>query len=547
MKKNTFDQSRASDSTTAPLATPLASPMPSSSANQISNPTANRSASQLAAHPLTQSASKSAKHMAICTAIVFLALLALTQFCFAGEVKKTKSSEFPLRPTSDELQIYQRDDIENTIFLAPGHSQKIKIPNLQNAIFTNSSFAKGLVENGSLLLIGKKIGTTNLSLSYGDRSQAGPENKPESRPESLIVRVVRTDTYLVWSKLRSSLLNRRGLRATIDDEGPKVVGRLLLWSDWLSLSNQMRGQNFGNGNAQNQGQSQNQNRRGYRFDAILSASLREQAFNHFQQLSEQSHLPNIKVISEPRLQVLISNGDIKAKAQASALFASYGLPLIESEKMIGQEPMIRTAIYISEIKKNAARKLGIEWPSQRAFNASNISLSTEDLQLSLLGLENAGDGRLLAEPSLLTRSGQTATFHSGGEIPIVIRGKVNREISWKKYGIVIRVKPETNQKLQVRVALEIEVSTPDFGAQIDGIPGISINRVQTDIEVDSGRSVSISGLIQQNSGFGRSGLPWLSQIPVLGKLFSSEDFFTHASELFLFVAPTVIQNSQEAD
>ena len=134
-------------------------------------------------------------------------------------------------------------------------------------------------------------------------------------------------------------------------------------------------------------------------------------------------------------------------------------------------------------------------------------------------------------------------FFAGGEFPLItLAGKDNRQIvNWKKYGITLNFKPLVNSVGQMSLAIETEVSTIDKSKEVQGIPALLTHKVSSFFDLVESKTIALSGLIKNESGLSNSGLPFLKSLPLLGKLFSSEDFLENKSELVIFVTPQIME------
>jgi len=177
---------------------------------------------------------------------------------------------------------------------------------------------------------------------------------------------------------------------------------------------------------------------------------------------------------------------------------------------------------------------------------------------TLRAMESAGVVRTLAEPNLTAISGESATFISGGEFPIPTGvtcqtttagaiGQCVQTVSFKKFGISLNFTPVvlTEGRISLRVMTEVsEVSTENSlqgGAGGTTIPSIKTRRAETTLEIPSGGSVAMAGLIQEQTKQAINGLPGADQIPIFGALFRSQDFINHQTELMVIVTPYVVR------
>ena len=113
---------------------------------------------------------------------------------------------------------------------------------------------------------------------------------------------------------------------------------------------------------------------------------------------------------------------------------------------------------------------------------------------------------------------------------------------WKTYGIQLKVLPTVDIHGKLSMQLTTEVSTIDESQKVDGLPGFLTNRIQNQFHLKQTEAIVISGLIREDSGKSKEGLPFLQHIPILGALFSSEEYKNQKTELVVIVKPKIISN-----
>ena len=188
--------------------------------------------------------------------------------------------------------------------------------------------------------------------------------------------------------------------------------------------------------------------------------------------------------------------------------------------------------------------------------------STPSVKATLRAMESAGVVRTLAEPNLTAISGEAATFVAGGEFPIptgvtcqtTAAGAVGQcapSIAFKKFGISLNFTPVvlTEGRISLHVMTEVSEVSNDNSINISGIsvPSIKTRRAETTVEIPSGGSMAMAGLIQQQTKQAINGLPGLSTLPVLGTLFRSRDFANNQTELVVLVTPYVVRAVAQKD
>jgi pilus assembly protein CpaC len=215
------------------------------------------------------------------------------------------------------------------------------------------------------------------------------------------------------------------------------------------------------------------------------------------------------------------------------------------------QTMIQVDVQVMEISKNEDLNLGLDWDRlvgatgqlslQEAANPPLQALGTLQrgkLDLLLKLLVQKGNAKVLARPKLLTLSGRKASFSSGGEIPVsTVSPNGATNVEWKKYGVNLDLLPTANDNGTINAEIRAEVSDVDFNHLVQGNPALKTRWASTTIHVDSGATVVIGGLIQDHTQVQNSGLPVLSDIPVVGYLFKSSRIITDESELVIFVTP----------
>jgi pilus assembly protein CpaC len=252
---------------------------------------------------------------------------------------------------------------------------------------------------------------------------------------------------------------------------------------------------------------------------------------------------------------------------------------------------VNVRVRIAEINRSVTRQLGFNWQALGSSSTWRFGLRTGAaalspvitplLPLGVPALSNAptanqlGAGvtsgnwdvngiidalaadqliTVLAEPNLTALSGETASFLAGGEFPIPIAGNTQNgtttiTIEFKTFGVSLALVPTvvSSNRLNLRVRPEVSqlstngaVSVP-VGSGTLTIPALTVRRAETTVELGSGQSFAIAGLLQKTSLDNTNALPWIGEVPVLGALFKSNDFQRGESELVIIVTPYVVQ------
>lgn len=165
----------------------------------------------------------------------------------------------------------------------------------------------------------------------------------------------------------------------------------------------------------------------------------------------------------------------------------------------------------------------------------------------LNALEGSGFAYTLARPSLVSLSGQSASFLAGGEFPIPVpsSGSDSLSIEYKEFGVRLTITPTVVGRNRISLKVAPEVSELDFtaGITIAGtqVPALNVRRTDTSVSLADGESFIISGLISTNTSSAVDKLPFLGDLPVLGAFFRSSRIDREERELLMIVTPRLVQ------
>jgi pilus assembly protein CpaC len=200
--------------------------------------------------------------------------------------------------------------------------------------------------------------------------------------------------------------------------------------------------------------------------------------------------------------------------------------------------------------------------SGTAFNyAAGSGLNTIQAAGRLFGLdiataldvsERVGLVSTLASPNLTTISGETATFLAGGEFPIpVSNGLGEVTVQYKNYGVSLSYTPTvlSNGRISIRVAPEVSEITSNGAVVLNGfsIPAVSTRRAETTVELGSGESFMIAGLMQNSYNSAIDKTPGLADVPILGTLFKSDGYRRNETELMIVVTPYLVKPVSDSE
>lgn len=237
-------------------------------------------------------------------------------------------------------------------------------------------------------------------------------------------------------------------------------------------------------------------------------------------------------------------------------------------------------VSVAEVQRNVIKQLGIDLSGSLNYGTSVVNFNTSNpfsangqaisdtslagsfksVTATLRAMERAGVLRTLAEPNLTAISGETATFMAGGEFPIPsgLSCDTTRsppvcqpQIDFKKFGVSLMFTPVvmSEGRISLKVMTEVsDLSTDNsMTLQVTGstssltVPSIQTRRAETTVEIPSGGSLAMAGMIQEKTKQQINGIPGLMQVPVLGTLFKSRDYINQQSELMVLVTPYIVR------
>ncbi|RWA73744.1 MAG: type II and III secretion system protein family protein [Mesorhizobium sp.] len=283
-------------------------------------------------------------------------------------------------------------------------------------------------------------------------------------------------------------------------------------------------------------------------------------------------------VPDAKIRVGSANGRVVLSGEAEDAVAAEKASKIAS-RFSGNEEVINSVnisssqqvqlnVRFVEINRQAGQDLGAKYGANFAFGIGGRDVIIDpgtvptagtgeiigrllsngvSIDIAIKALEERGLARRLAEPNLIARSGQTASFLAGGEFPIPVsedNGKIS--VTYKKYGVGLDFTPTVLKDGLVSLDIAPEVSSIDTSASIEVSSGISIpafivRRAQTSVDLKNGQSFMIAGLLQSQNDITTTRLPGLGKLPVLGSLFSSKSYQRRETDLVIIVTPYLVK------
>jgi pilus assembly protein CpaC len=291
----------------------------------------------------------------------------------------------------------------------------------------------------------------------------------------------------------------------------------------------------------------------------------------------------------PRLRLTLTSapgsmmiaGRVSSAADADAVVQSLKPYLRDKETLVNRLTLdhpiqVNLRVRITEVDRNITQELGINWSSLGSvgnfvgglFNGRQVFDAAHNFLLSSTGafstvagfhtgnvnveavldaLDQEGLITMLAEPNLTAMSGQTASFLAGGEFPVPVAQDTTGAITvaFKPFGVSLDFTPTVlaDNRISLKVRPEVSDIDPTNSVTLASIkiPALTVRRVETTVELSSGQSFAIGGLLQSKTSDILAQLPGLGSLPILGKLFSSKNYLNNKTEVVVIVTPYIVQ------
>lgn len=236
---------------------------------------------------------------------------------------------------------------------------------------------------------------------------------------------------------------------------------------------------------------------------------------------------------------------------------------------VGGVQQVALHVKVMEVSRTKLRQLGLDWK----FIGDNLEITqgAAGILAQAGGLPGAGADtvrfaifgdasqflgylqalrsqdlvKLLSEPTLVTMTGRPATFLSGGSFPIIVpSGLGNYTVQWREYGTRVDFVPMVlgNGTIRLEVRGSVSELDPARGVEFQGfkVPGVAERNVDTSVELQAGQSLALAGLLQNRVEAQNKGVPWLADLPAVGRFFSRVEEKANEVELLVIVTPEVI-------
>jgi pilus assembly protein CpaC len=230
-------------------------------------------------------------------------------------------------------------------------------------------------------------------------------------------------------------------------------------------------------------------------------------------------------------------------------------------------------VKVVEIQRDVLKQFGVDFSAlvdtgKFAFKLASVNPFANSLLSSGNGVKSAlasgntqfeglvrameSDGlvRTLAEPNLTAMTGQSAKFHAGGEYPYEVCDRSSSSVasctvSFKEFGVKVDFTPTVLSEDRIILKIASEVSELS-SISSSGVPALNTRKSDTTLELPSGGSMMIAGLIRETTRQNINGTPGLKKLPILGTLFRSRDFVSNETELVVFVTPILVRPTSQS-
>ncbi|MCM0606633.1 MAG: hypothetical protein KA715_11130 [Xanthomonadaceae bacterium] len=274
--------------------------------------------------------------------------------------------------------------------------------------------------------------------------------------------------------------------------------------------------------------------------AELSPDIHSKCITELEKKKSVLGVSGLKIdssVNPPRMLGAVS--DTKNDFIRAELSKSCPLARLELETLGEKGSTLYFRVFLLEVKKSQYHHFGLASDVVSGGFQAKLSNLTSliDLERTFTFLSQDGSLRVLSKPEISVRAPGEAELLAGGEIPIKITNRNNANVLWKNYGLGLKIKVNQATTEKIRLEISTEVSHLDYTNAIDNVPGIKTNRMKTQVDAVIGRPLFLSGLLQEDSRRDVKGLPGLKDIPVLGALFSSQEYMNAQSELVAILLP----------
>ncbi|MCH2534589.1 MAG: type II and III secretion system protein [Bdellovibrionales bacterium] len=385
---------------------------------------------------------------------------------------------------------------KNIHYIEPGEIIKITIPTSSNVHISTKRFL--MIEDlySHLKIVGKREGKTVINIGSHIH----------------ILYVVDSLVKKAIEDVEKIINNMIGVELIVNNGVPVITGKLHRLKDWIDVRKAFGGSLF-------------------KFEAKIDDDLKPKIIKYMN--NELASLPSLENFrTSPYPQVTYFNIPEKLKSSLQKYYKSWGIEdvLFIENPDINYQSTIEIALEFYEVSITASKSYGINWANTMGYQLFPESTVTGDLQSQLQLLVSKGDAKLVQRSTLKTANTHSVKFVAGGEIAIPQYSYKSKSVTWKTYGLQLEFTPKII-KSKIQTKIKAEVSDIHESQTVNGIPGIKTNKYESLLSLEPNSPVIISGLIKKRRQKTTEGILGLSDIPLFGELFKSNQFVNNQSEL----------------
>jgi len=301
-------------------------------------------------------------------------------------------------------------------------------------------------------------------------------------------------------------------------------------------------------------------------------------------------MPNAAINVDPVNDSVVLSGVVANAADAQKIVEAAARLVGGVEKVVngltikGKEQVL-LKVTVAEVQRSIVKQLGIDltgtsltigqsvinFNTSNPFSATNVTPDTNltptfnlpglgagaSIKATIRAMEQSGVLRTLAEPNLTAISGESAKFLAGGEFPVPggqscdQSGVCQIQIQFKQFGVGLEFTPVvlSEGRISLKVGTEVSELSNDGSIKLANItiPALKVRRASSTVELPSGGSLVLGGLLQEQTKQNLNGVPGLMSLPILGPLFKSRDYLTGQTELTIIITPYVVNPTARQD
>jgi pilus assembly protein CpaC len=311
-------------------------------------------------------------------------------------------------------------------------------------------------------------------------------------------------------------------------------------------------------------------------NVLLNAPIRVSLALSRLRRSLQELVPGARIATDSVANNLVLTGSVadagqaeQAVALATAVAGEVKGGRVVNRMSVLAPNQVNLRVLLAEVDRNVLKQIGVDWT--RLMGKVTFSTTNSPTPLvnqltigqtignaaaaTISALETEGFLTVLAQPDLTAVSGQTASFLAGGEFPVPIVQSVGTSgfpaigVQFQPFGVQLAFTPTVidSNHLSLRVKPEVSELSTQGEVTVSGfvIPSLTVRRAETTVDLASGESFALAGLLQHLTDHEISKVPWIGDIPIIGALFRSNKFQNNESELVILVTPYLVRPSTQ--